>query len=85
MKIHNKKVYVNNKLIKENYLNKHNFNNTEGEMNIVVPKGKVFVLGDNREISLDSRYQSVGFVKVSDIIGKPFIRLFPFNNIKLLG
>lgn len=86
VKIHNKKVYVNNKLIKENYLDKHNFNNnTEGEMDIVVPKGKVFVLGDNREISLDSRYQSVGFVKVSDIVGKPFIRLFPFNKIKLLG
>lgn len=84
IKIHNKRVYVNNKLIDEKYLNKENINNTEGEMDIVVPKGKVFVLGDNREVSLDSRYESVGFIKVSDIVGKPFIRLFPFNKIKLI-
>lgn len=84
IKIHNKRVYVNNKLIDEKYLNKENINNTEGEMDIVVPKGKVFVLGDNREVSLDSRYESVGFIKVSDIVGKPFIRLFPFNKIKFL-
>lgn len=84
IKIHNKRVYVNNKLIDEKYLNKENINNTEGEMDIVVPKGKVFVLGDNREVSLDSRYESVGFINVSDIVGKPFIRLFPFNKIKLI-
>ena len=73
IKIHNKRVYVNDKLIDEKYLNKENINNTEGEMDIVVPKGKVFVLGDNREVSLDSRYESVGFINVSDIVGKPFI------------
>lgn len=84
IKIHNKRVYVNDKLIDEKYLNKENINNTEGEMDIVVPKGKVFVLGDNREVSLDSRYESVGFINVSDIVGKPFIRLFPFNKIKLI-
>jgi signal peptidase I len=38
-------------------------------------------MGDNREKSLDSRYEDVGLVDEKDIMGKVMIRLFPFNKI----
>ena len=41
----------------------------------------VFAMGDNRENSLDSRYEEVGLVQEKDIMGKVIIRLFPFNKI----
>ena len=48
---------------------------------MIVPEGEVFAMGDNREKSLDSRYEEVGLVKEKDIMGKFMIRLFPFNKI----
>lgn len=38
-----------------------------------------FVLGDNREVSQDSRYEEVGFVKRENIEGRAFLRIYPFS------
>lgn len=82
VKIKNSKVYVNGEELVEPYIDDEV---TEGDIDTVVPENSVFVLGDNREISLDSRYDSVGFINDSDILGKVFVRLYPFNKIGLLG
>ncbi len=82
VKIENSKVYVNGEELVEPYIDDEV---TEGDIDTVVPEDSVFVLGDNREISLDSRYDSVGFINDSDILGKVFVRLYPFNKIGLLG
>lgn len=50
----------------------------------VVPEGMVFVMGDNRNNSLDSRSQRVGLINKDDIIGKAQAVVFPFDRFKTL-
>lgn len=58
---------------------------TSGEVtDFVVPKDEVFVMGDNRSVSLDSRAEEVGTVRETDILGKAFVRLYPFKEIGML-
>ena len=46
-----------------------------------VPKRTLFLLGDNRAVSIDSRSESVGFVEQNKLVGKAVFRLFPFGSI----
>lgn len=78
LKIEDSKVYVNEKLIDEPYI-KENY--TDGNIDITIPEGKLFTMGDNRERSKDSRMADVGLVDESDVMGKVMIRLFPFDSI----
>ena len=46
---------------------------------ITVPEGCVFVMGDNRNHSTDSRFSDVGFVDSRDILGRVLLRIFPMD------
>ena len=71
-------VYVNDKKLEEEYLDDFY---TMGNIDIIVPNDEIFVLGDNRSNSRDSRDSSIGTIEISDIIGKVAIRILPINKI----
>ncbi len=78
----NWKIYVNGFAIDEPYLVQGSglMINWEYETDeIVVPQGHVFVLGDNRNNSLDSRFYGVGFIDERYIIGQVIYRFLPFD------
>jgi len=83
LKIYNHKVYVNNKQIVEPYINEemNAVIDENYEEEVTVPMGTIFVMGDNRNDSRDSRYSDVGFVDLKQLIGKTFLRLLPLNKI----
>jgi signal peptidase I len=53
---------------------------TEGDIDVDIPKGELFVMGDNRPLSLDSRM--FGTVDASHIIGKLILRVWPISDVK---
>ena len=76
--ISNGVVYRNGEALDEPYT-KDGYTNG-GMDETVVPEGKLFLCGDNRLVSLDSRSSEVGFVDESAVIGKAVFRLFPFSD-----
>lgn len=75
-------VYVNGYLLDES-LYAPDMRGVEDFDALVVPEGKVFVLGDDRPISLDSRDPSIGCVPLEELEGRVRLRLTPFSKISL--
>lgn len=78
IQISNGEVRVNGKLLNETYLDEGMY--TEGEIDMVIPEGKLFAMGDNRVNSLDSRAPEVGLVDENKVMGHVMLRLFPMSS-----
>jgi signal peptidase I len=77
--------YINGEKLEDDFSTEPINNNYDTEFPLTVPEGHVFVLGDNRNGSSDSRFKEVGCIKVEDIIGKTSLRIMPLDQIGLFN
>jgi signal peptidase I len=79
---------INGKAVDEPYIFKGN-KPSELKFNVTVPQGKIWVMGDHRNASADSRYHqddvNNGFVPVSKVTGRAFAIIWPFKNIGIIS
>ncbi len=89
----NDQLYVNGKLYKEPYLDEYKQEVTDGPLTYdftleevtgkkTVPKGQLFVLGDNRRFSKDSR--TIGTISMKQVVGKTNIVYWPIPDIRII-
>lgn len=77
-------VYVNGEVLDEHYISSKTFAGVDWDIPDVIPEDKVFVMGDNRAVSVDSRSVRIQLVDKKDIIGKAQIVVHPFNRISYI-
>lgn len=78
-------VYVNSVRIEEPYVSEHGFGNCDLELPYQVPDDEYFVMGDQREASVDSRMEQIGCVPKDRIVGRLFLRVWPWGAISTIG
>ena len=77
-------VTVNGELLQEDYIAAPTYLGYDVQFPFTVPEGTLFVMGDNRLDSLDSRYSEIGLIDTDNIIGKAQFVALPITRIQYL-
>ena len=77
-------IYVNSVLLEEPYIEEKAFGDTNIELPYQVPEGRIFVVGDNRAVSVDSRNKAVGCVASEQVVGKLIFKVWPLSEFEKL-
>ena len=72
-------VTVNSEPLEEPYLAEKAFGQTNISLPYQIPEGRYFVMGDNRDASVDSRNTAVGPIAMDQVVGKVFFRIWPLR------
>lgn len=78
-------VYVNGEAQEEPYINEPTYERQDMDFPQVVPAGCIFVMGDNRNRSTDSRNSQLGMVDTRYVLGHVLARVLPIQNMKSLS
>lgn len=82
IQIKNGEIYLNGEVLEENFGKEDRIEDPGlADEEIVLSEDEYFVLGDNRNASVDSRKEEVGLIKRSQIEGKAWLRFYPFDSI----
>ncbi len=73
-------VYVNSAAIDEPYISEKAFGECDLKLPYQVPESRIFVMGDHRSVSIDSRNTSIGCVAEEQIVGKVVFRVWPITS-----
>lgn len=71
----------NGELLDEDYINEYTYVSQDITFPVTVPDGRIFVMGDNRNYSLDSRSSRIGMVDLRRVMGKAIFRFLPIPKI----
>lgn len=74
-------VYVNNEAIDEPYITEKALGECDIKLPYQVPESRVFVMGDHRSISVDSRNKAIGCVSDEQVVGKIVFRVWPLSGL----
>ena len=77
-------VYVNGEMLNEPYVDEHELGETNIELPYQVPESKIFVMGDHRAVSIDSRNAAVGCISNDQIVGELVFNVWPMKAFGLV-
>lgn len=77
-------VYVNGLMLNEPYISQKALGECDLEFPFQVPESRYFLMGDHREVSIDSRSSTVGCVAEEQIVGRIVLCVWPLNEMKVL-
>ena len=78
-------VYVNDVLLDEPYLVERAIGECDIKLPYQVPENRIFVMGDHRSVSVDSRSTTVGCVAEEQLVGRLLFRVWPLKDIGPVG